>query len=227
MKCRRNYYRILQVQPDAPFEVIRASYRTLMKELQAHPDLGGEVGDAKKLNEAYEVLRDSQLRAEYDAGLYEFYTKKPLPKSNKNSLIRVFCPFCKRPLARKAKPDETCFTCSCPLESRDGDELDRQCRRSEVRVKKSGKIRYYTHWPQKGEVAEVINVSPKGMRLIVRKTLAYDSIIKLSSPHLSAIASVKDCHRKVVRGVSCFSVGIEFKTIRFSDQVGSFVSASA
>lgn len=35
MMNRRNYYRILQVQPDAPPEIIRASYRTLMKELKA------------------------------------------------------------------------------------------------------------------------------------------------------------------------------------------------
>jgi hypothetical protein len=37
---RRNYYRILHVQPDAPMEVIRASYRTLMQKLRFHPDLG-------------------------------------------------------------------------------------------------------------------------------------------------------------------------------------------
>jgi predicted transcriptional regulator len=34
MKNRRNYYRILQVQPDAPVEIIRASYRTMMRELK-------------------------------------------------------------------------------------------------------------------------------------------------------------------------------------------------
>ena len=28
MRNRRNYYRLLQVQPDAPLEIIRASYRT-------------------------------------------------------------------------------------------------------------------------------------------------------------------------------------------------------
>ena len=40
MENRRNYYRILQVQPDAPVEVIKASYRALMRELRLHPDLG-------------------------------------------------------------------------------------------------------------------------------------------------------------------------------------------
>ena len=53
MKNRRNYYRLLQVQPDAPREVIRASFRTLIRELKHHPDLGGSDGDAALLIAAY------------------------------------------------------------------------------------------------------------------------------------------------------------------------------
>ena len=66
MKNRRNYYRILKVQPDAPVEIIRASYRTLMRELKLHPDLGGSTYDASLLNEAYETLSNSARRAAYD-----------------------------------------------------------------------------------------------------------------------------------------------------------------
>ena len=69
MKNRRNYYRILQVQPDAPREVIRASYRTLMLELKQHPDLGGSTLDASILNEAYQTLKDPNRRAAYDREL--------------------------------------------------------------------------------------------------------------------------------------------------------------
>ncbi len=166
MKSRRNYYRILQVQPDAPLEIIRASYRTHMKELRQHPDLGGEHWNARVLIEAYGILSNPQKRTAYDAKLYEFYTKQPFPSedSAKVPLIRIFCPFCKRPLARKAEPDETCFTCSCPLESRDEVELDQKCRRSVLRIKKSGKILFYSQWRQKGHEAEIIDLSPKGMR---------------------------------------------------------------
>ena len=74
---RRNYYRLLQVQPDAPFEVIRASYRALLKELRMHPDLGGDHWNAKFLNEAYSTLSDRDSRSAYDKKLYEKYTKKP------------------------------------------------------------------------------------------------------------------------------------------------------
>src|SRR5665213_1240253 len=38
---RRNYYRILHVQPEAPSQVITASYRTLMSKLRLHPDFRG------------------------------------------------------------------------------------------------------------------------------------------------------------------------------------------
>ena len=75
MRNRRNYYRILQVQPDAPVEIIRASYRTLMLELKRHPDLGGSNSDASVLNEAYEVLANPERRAAYftsKAGLAAF-----------------------------------------------------------------------------------------------------------------------------------------------------------
>ena len=42
MPNRCDFYRLLQVQPDASIEVIEASYRTLMRQLRMHPDLGGE-----------------------------------------------------------------------------------------------------------------------------------------------------------------------------------------
>ncbi|MFA7506380.1 MAG: DnaJ domain-containing protein [Burkholderiaceae bacterium] len=63
---RRNYYRILHVQPEAPAEIIKASYRTLMSKLKMHPDLGGDHDMAILVNEAYAVLGDPERRAAYD-----------------------------------------------------------------------------------------------------------------------------------------------------------------
>ena len=40
---RRNLYRLLFVQPEAPPEVIKAAYRALMTTLRGHPDLGGNA----------------------------------------------------------------------------------------------------------------------------------------------------------------------------------------
>lgn len=66
---RRNLYRILHVQPEAPLEVIRASYRTLMSTLRAHPDLGGDPDAAARINAAYAVLADPAKRRAYDQAL--------------------------------------------------------------------------------------------------------------------------------------------------------------
>ena len=69
-KNKRNYYRVLFVQPDAPMEIIQASYRTIMQKLKAHPDLGGDTWNASVINEAYQTLIDHEKRVRYDALLF-------------------------------------------------------------------------------------------------------------------------------------------------------------
>lgn len=66
---RRNLYRLLFVQPDAPHEVIKAAYRALMTTLRAHPDRGGSHDEAARLNAAWTVLGDPVRRAAYDNSL--------------------------------------------------------------------------------------------------------------------------------------------------------------
>lgn len=62
-----DYYEILQVHPRASPEMVKKAYRTLMGEMGAHPDLGGDEERAKVINEAYTVLGDPELRRAYDA----------------------------------------------------------------------------------------------------------------------------------------------------------------
>ena len=75
---RRNFYRILRVQPDALREVIQQSYRSLMQKLRLHPDLGGKHADAGIINQAYATLRNPITRAAYDAELLSRYNIKTL-----------------------------------------------------------------------------------------------------------------------------------------------------
>ena len=82
MKNKHNYYRILYVQPDAPSEVIRASYRTLMQKLRKHPDLGGEHWNASIINEAHAVLTDETRRRAYDHELFGKSDFKTLGKQH-------------------------------------------------------------------------------------------------------------------------------------------------
>jgi preprotein translocase subunit Sec63 len=60
----KDYYRILQVHPEASLEVIQAAYRRLAR--QRHPDSGGSNAAMQELNEAYEVLSDPVKRQDYD-----------------------------------------------------------------------------------------------------------------------------------------------------------------
>ncbi len=61
-----DYYAILEVSPTATATEIRRSYRRLAR--LHHPDLNQQALDIhiKRLNEAYEVLRDPRKRAAYD-----------------------------------------------------------------------------------------------------------------------------------------------------------------
>lgn len=63
----KDFYRILQVQPDADPLIIKSAYRTLMNEMKMHPDMGGATRRAQEINEAYDVLSDSKKRRAYDA----------------------------------------------------------------------------------------------------------------------------------------------------------------
>ncbi len=62
----KNYYQILGVSKNAKPEEIKRAYRKLAH--QHHPDKAGINGEIKfkEINEAYQVLSDSQKRAQYD-----------------------------------------------------------------------------------------------------------------------------------------------------------------
>jgi curved DNA-binding protein CbpA len=63
---QQDYYHILEVPPTATLAEIKRSYRRLAR--LHHPDLNKQAIDShiKRLNEAYEVLRDPLKRAAYD-----------------------------------------------------------------------------------------------------------------------------------------------------------------
>lgn len=69
MEERRNYYRVLHLQPDAPTGLVKVNYRVLMQKLAVHPDLGGENWRAVHLNAAYRTLSNPESRAQYDREL--------------------------------------------------------------------------------------------------------------------------------------------------------------
>lgn len=65
MSTIRDPYRVLQVDPDAEPEVVRAAYRALA--LKYHPDVRtGSQERMAALNQAWCILRDPTLRSELD-----------------------------------------------------------------------------------------------------------------------------------------------------------------
>lgn len=67
----KNYYKILEVNENASYEVIEKAYRVLAKKY--HPDIWPKdkiyfaESKFKEITEAYNVLSNYDLRAEYDA----------------------------------------------------------------------------------------------------------------------------------------------------------------
>ncbi len=223
MQNRRNYYRLLQVQPDAPIEVIRASYRTLMRELKHHPDLGGSSSNAALLNEAYRTLSHPALRAEYDKKLFLRYTKQSLSSPALSDPDRQRCPICKVLLTHNpARPGQICSVCQSPLRSKEGTgESDR---RALARIKRDGRVHYWMQWPQKPQEAKMMDISPQGMRLLCGLPIQPGTALKISGPGFEASAIVKDLSSEKVGREKLHAVGVSFVAVTFENPRGSFLS---
>jgi curved DNA-binding protein CbpA len=72
-----DYYELMQISPNAEYETVQRVYRMLATRF--HPD-NPNTGNADKflrLNEAYEILRDTERRQEYDQH-YQIYRTQPM-----------------------------------------------------------------------------------------------------------------------------------------------------
>ena len=91
----KDYYRILQVHPEAESEIITAAYKRLMRKY--HPDLlppelrnDPEIlQKAKDINEAYAILSNPAKRAEYDKQINQQKRAKKTTPASKNDRVKV------------------------------------------------------------------------------------------------------------------------------------------
>jgi curved DNA-binding protein CbpA len=227
MKNRRNYYRILQVQPDAPREIIRASYRALMRDLKKHPDLGGSTADASLLNEAYEILTDPTRRAAYDEKMHARYFRRTADQSESREfrLSKSRCPFCKTRLEQSERGQD-CPACRIPLPSSERSDLNKTGGRAIIRVKKNGRIHYLSAPAEAPKEAQLVDISPKGMRFKCAGKLRLGAVLKITGPGLTACGIVTNLHDEEAERSGLYAVGISFLAIRFEDIRGSFISLS-
>jgi len=80
----KDYYYILQVDRAAEPEVISFAYKALAK--KNHPDMGGTAEKMKLINEAYEVLKDTDIKDEYD----KVYDAEKISKINSEDTTIVY-----------------------------------------------------------------------------------------------------------------------------------------
>jgi len=243
---RRNCYRLLHVQQDAPLEIIKASYRTLMQKLRQHPDLGGDDYNAALLNEAYAVLTNSANRKIYDrqSGLnranrkskrseartkiVDFYendpekdSKKDHPESNRQRK----CIFCKLtlPIESQNHSESSCPHCHSPLKSTATPDLDSVCKRVLQRTNYHTPLEFLVDWPQaRPYVGTIHDLSPIGMGFSSIHRLSLDQLISVSCAGLQAVARVTHCQPGSYR--NRFDTGIQFITLQISQPQGRFVS---
>jgi|WetSurMetagenome_2_1015567.scaffolds.fasta_scaffold549763_1 hypothetical protein len=228
MKNRRNYYRILQVQPDASIEVIRASYRTQMLELGKHPDLGGEVLGAAVLNEAYETLSNPERRAEYDKKLSPKLADHRQVRSNSGQPVpSAFCPFCKTPLPPKPEPGAICSICRTPVQSAPISSSFSSGKRTLSRTRHSEQFKYYCTWPGKARQGAMIDFSPKGMRFFCEDKLVPKTVVKISSRFFEASGVITNSQGKISGGQKQHEVGVCFLAVNFIEFRGNLLSTSA
>ena len=241
MKNRRSYYQILHVQPDAPPEVIRSSYRTMMQRLKMHPDLGGDHENAALVNEAYAVLMNSATRAEYDTSLKTIRTSKQAKApttsgqkkqdisstiSTQQTINEESCLFChlQHDFGKTIEPASVCADCGSPLFPVEKQIFEKSDQRSIQRIGKQWQVTFYTHWSHTPHTGQTRDVSLNGMQLLTAEVLTDGQIIKITSSELDAVARVVN-HQKIPNGAGGqWRIGLEFLTLRFQRTHGTFVS---
>lgn len=234
MKNRRNYYRLLHVQPDAPAEIIRSSYRTLMHRMGMHPDLGGDDARAAMLTEAYETLSNPGKRAQYD-------NTRPAPRRGESgkgpsqtavSLTPALpdprasaCVFCShsQPHEYTQSAMTFCASCQSPLALARPVEVEDSERRRIMRIPRQLPLTLYTHWPQEPLHARSSDISLKGLKFHANARLIENQLIKLDSRILRAVGRVTHARQQ---GTHC-AVGVEFVRLWFTQSRGAFVTARA
>lgn len=211
---RRNYYRVLYVQPEAPTEVIKASYRALMGTLRRHPDLGGDHEQAALLNEAYAVLTDPARRADYDQRYSARYLRGPRPgvpgmanaptpaataspaSTSAPPAPLSACPVCAAALPARIDVHTRCTTCGGPLAppprtASQASELFG--RRGHTRRPKDHEVQLRWGWPAREMTVRWRDLSLGGLSVLAPQPLPEGGVVRLLDPALDAVAAVVSC----------------------------------
>ena len=222
-----NYYRILHVQPDAPEEIIRSSYRTLMTKLRRHPDLGGDHLMATAINEAYAVLSNPAKRAAYDDAQHSVEVN-PAEAPSVAPEPSAVCQFCGAAHGFRGHIHDsaTCTTCNTPLAPAEQKRLDAG-QRAVGRVPRRLSLSYFTKWPGMGPYpAETRDISLHGLRFVTHTALPVKKLIKVECEALVALVRIVACDENDERDWR-WLIRSEYVTVRFRRARGGFLATRA
>jgi len=236
MHNRRNLYRLLHVQRDAPTAVIKGSFRTLMQTLRQHPDLGGDEWNAQLLNQARDILCDPIARAEYDAAMLEPGAARaaPSPGAGPAPVDRACCHYCRAdtqgaPGARAGyAPSERCRRCGAPTRkpviTPNGGDVDE--RRGLHRMSDDATVTIQRHWPDNDRVmGRLLEFSIAGCAFESLVTIPREEILLLGTDVFTATGVVRTS--VPVSGRRVARIGIEFLSVVVHTSPGALFSASA
>lgn len=196
---RRNYYRVLHVQPEAPAQVITASYRTMMSKLRLHPDLGGDTAGAALINEAYAVLSDPAKRANYDL---QFRSPKAGARNRsgaaaaEKSDVPAACPFCRASAPADIHAKARCQRCDSPLAPPPARPLGKNelfGRRAVPRMSRSDIVTLIAGWQTPVRTAQLRDLSMTGISVITEMKIERQQVIRIIGPYFDVLASVVGC----------------------------------
>ncbi|SES93243.1 hypothetical protein SAMN05216326_10738 [Nitrosomonas marina] len=231
---RRNYYRVLQIQPDAPAEIVIASYQALLQYPYQNVDL---------LGEAYAVLANPAARMRYDAylaGKWKYSEKTLIPVGKigrtgrpdcgsdttspvveESGATLSYCVFCHAAYTEQVGPyqQHACLECGSPLPVPAETFLEPK-HRTNIRISMHGEFQYYQFWPDLPSKGIIQDLSPRGTRFLAETSLSLNDVIKIDAPNFRAVAEVVHQHR-----IQAFiSVGACFLTVKFEQERGSFLA---
>ena len=222
---RRNLYRLLHVQPDAPAEVIRAAYRALIA--VRHPDVGGDGYEAGLLNDAYAVLSDPSKRATYDARR----ASRAAARQRTASTVAIelvpppanACPMCRLGLPLRIARDTRCARCRAPLApalAADARAMPMD-RRGIPRVSKSDWAIMHVDWQADAIDVRLRDLSLDGIGVYSGLELPRQRVVRVVGTSFDVVAIVVAC-RRLDR---IFTVHAQLLTAQFTKPTGSFLTA--
>jgi curved DNA-binding protein CbpA len=230
-----NFYRVLHVQPDAPVEIIRTSYRTLMQRLAQHPDLGGDTAGAALINEAFETLKDPVRRAAYDrtlasAAALDRAAEAPghVTPHGLTAPARA-CLFCGESYVERQSQmlDAHCIGCGSPLCSAPTAARSPASRRGFHRTPLILHVKCEVKGSNVSFEGVTENLSVAGLRLLSAREVTVDRVVRLDCEFCSAVGVVRYAQEASGRSRRWWEMGIEFKTVHLKKMRGGLVSASA